>query len=163
MRKTRKTTRTAALLGLLASAALVALTSVATTTAATQAAPANVDPPTITGTATVGEVLTAHNGTWDNSPTDFRYRWLRCNSSGSGCLLLAADGQTYRLGQVDVGHTMRVRVTAINADGATNARSQPSDIVASNAARGCSSMYLKIAGSEATSKTKLFDCGLITG
>jgi len=50
MRKTRKTARIAALLGLLASAALVALTSVATTTAATQAAPANVDPPTITGT-----------------------------------------------------------------------------------------------------------------
>src|SRR5438093_9193006 len=123
MTKAHKTASAAAAIGLLASAALVSLIITAATSAAPQAAPANVDPPTITGTATVGEVLTAHNGTWDNSPTDFRYRWLRCNSSGSGCLLLAADGQTYRLGQVDVGHTMRVRVTAINADGATNARS----------------------------------------
>ncbi len=163
MRKTRKTTRTAALLGLLASAALVALTSVATTTAATQAAPANVDPPTITGTATVGEVLTAHNGTWDNSPTDFRYRWLRCNSSGSGCLLLAADGQTYRLGQVDVGHTMRVRVTAINADGATNARSQPSDIVASNAAPLTNTARPTITGTPRVGEELMASQGTWTG
>jgi hypothetical protein len=134
MTKAQKTASVAASIGLLASAALVALIITASTTAAPQAAPANVDPPTITGTVRVGEALTAHNGTWDNAPTEFRYRWLRCNASGFGCLLLASDGQTYRLGQADVGHTMRVRVTAINADGSTNARSEPSDVVASNAA-----------------------------
>jgi hypothetical protein len=134
MTKTHKTASAAASVGLLASAALVVLIVVAAATAATQAAPVNVDPPTITGTARVGEVLTAHNGTWDNSPTSFGYRWLRCNQSGFECLLLAADGQTYRLAQVDVGHTMRVRVTAENVDGSTRARSEPTDIVASNAA-----------------------------
>lgn len=134
MSKAHKTASVAASVGLLASAALVALIIAAATTAATQAVPANIDPPTITGTARVGEMLTAHNGTWDNDPTDFRYRWLRCNASGFSCLLLASDGQTLRLGQADVGHTMRVRVTAINTDGSTNARSEPSDIVASNAA-----------------------------
>jgi len=94
----------------------------------------NIDPPTITGTARQGEVLTAQNGTWENSPTEFRYRWLRCNPLGNSCVLLAADGKTYRVGQVDVGHTMRVRVTAINADGSTNARSEQTEVVVSNAA-----------------------------
>jgi hypothetical protein len=79
-------------------------------------------------------VLTAQNGTWENSPTEFRYRWLRCNPGGNGCALLAADGRTYRLGQADVGRTIRVRVTAVNADGATNARSEPTEVVGSNAA-----------------------------
>jgi hypothetical protein len=49
-------------------------------------------------------------------------------------VLLASDGQTYRLGQADVGRTMRVRVTAVNADGATPARSEQTDVIASNAA-----------------------------
>jgi hypothetical protein len=118
----------------LASAALGALVIAAATKAAPQLAPVNIDPPTITGTARVGEVLTAHNGTWENTPTDFRYRWLRCNASGFSCVLLTADGQTFRLHDVDAGHTLRVRVTAMNADGATSARSEPSDVVQPNAA-----------------------------
>ena len=113
---------------------LVGLVLAAAAMASPTAAPVNVDAPTITGTARQGEALTAQNGTWDNSPADFRYRWLRCNQLGNSCVLLAADGKTYRVGQADVGHTMRVRVTAVNADGSTNARSEQTDIVASNAA-----------------------------
>jgi len=134
MTKTRKTGSAAAVPGFLTASALVFLVLVAGATAAPEAAPVNIDPPTITGTPRVGEALTAQNGTWGNSPTEFRYRWLRCNPGGNGCVLLAADGKTYRVGQEDVGHTMRVRVTAVNADGATNARSEPTDVVASNAA-----------------------------
>ena len=114
--------------------ALVCAALLSTAGAATSTAPANVAPPTVTGTASVGDVLTAHNGTWDNSPTTYRYRWLRCNQAGNSCLLLSADGQTYRLGQSDLGHTMRVRVTASNADGSSPARSEPSDVVVSSAA-----------------------------
>jgi hypothetical protein len=120
--------------GVLLSAAIWLLIAVAAAQGSPAAAPANIDQPTITGTARVGEVLTAHNGTWDNSPTSYRYRWLRCNQNGNSCVLLAADGDTYRVGPVDVGHRMRVRVTAVNADGATPARSLPSDIVTPNAA-----------------------------
>jgi hypothetical protein len=120
--------------GLLLTAALWLLVGVAAAYGSPSAAPVNVEPPTITGTARVGEVLTAHNGTWDNAPTTFRYRWLRCNQLGNSCVLLAADGQTYRLAQVDVGNTMRVRVIAVNADGSTAARSEQTDVVASNAA-----------------------------
>jgi hypothetical protein len=71
---------------------------------------------------------------WENSPIEYRYRWLRCNAGGNNCLLLSADGQTFRLHDIDVGHTLRLRVTAINADGETNARSEPSDVVAPNTA-----------------------------
>jgi len=126
--------RTAALTGILLSAALWALIVAAAASSAAAVAPVNVNPPTVTGTARVGEVLTAHNGTWDNAPTNYRYRWLRCNQLGNSCVLLRADGPTYRLGQDDVGRTMRVRVTAVNADGSTNARSEQSDVVQSNAA-----------------------------
>jgi hypothetical protein len=130
MTKTLKTAGAAASVGFMASAALVVLIIAAAAVAAPQAPPVNVDPPTVTGTPRVGEVLTARNGTWDNSPTEFRYRWLRCNAAGFQCVLLAADGQTYRVGQVDVGNTLRVRVTAVNADGSTNARSEPTNVVA---------------------------------
>jgi hypothetical protein len=124
----------AAFVGYVLSASLWFLIVVASAAGAPAAAPVNVDPPTISGTNRVGEALTARNGTWDNAPASFSYRWLRCNQSGFGCILLAADGQTYRLGQADVGRTMRVRVTATNADGSTNARSEPTDVIASNAA-----------------------------
>jgi hypothetical protein len=103
--------------------------------ALTQAAPVNTVRPTITGLAQVGERLTAQNGTWENSPTSFEYQWQRCDSDGTGCVAVAgADLKRYALVQADVGHRMRVRVTAVNADGEASARSAPSEIVASNAA-----------------------------
>jgi hypothetical protein len=123
-----------AAMGLLVNSALLSLLVAAAASGATQAAPVNVDPPRITGTPRQGEVLTAQNGTWQNNPTEFRYRWLRCNASGASCEVLTADGRTYRVAQADVGQTLRVRVTAVNADGATNALSAQTDIVASNAA-----------------------------
>ena len=115
-------------------AALVSLVLAAAVTASPQVAPVNVEPPTITGTPRVGEALTAQNGTWQNSPTTFQYRWLRCNGGGNNCELLAADGRTYRVAQEDVGSTLRVRVTAVNADGSTNARSEQTEVVGSTAA-----------------------------
>jgi hypothetical protein len=134
MSKTHKAAGAASALGLLASAALGALVIAAATKAAPQLAPVNSDAPTVTGTARVAELLTAGNGTWDNSPTDFRYRWLRCNANGFSCILLGANGQTFRLHNIDVGQTLRVRVTASNADGSMNGRSDPSDVVVGNAA-----------------------------
>jgi len=119
---------------LLVTSAVVYMASVGAGSAATQIAPVNIDPPTVTGTPRVAEALTAQNGTWENSPTEFRYRWLRCNPGGNSCVLLAADGKTYRVGETDVGHTLRVRVTAVNADGATNARSEQTDVVMANTA-----------------------------
>ena len=119
--------------GLTLKLCLAGLVVATAATAAPAAVPVNIDPPTVTGTARVGEVLTAHNGTWDNAPTTFAYRWLRCNQLGNSCVQLAADGETYRLGRPDVGNTLRVRVRASNADGSATARSEQSDVVVANA------------------------------
>jgi hypothetical protein len=99
------------------------------------APPANTSAPTVTGTARVGETLTAQNGTWTNSPTAFQYQWQRCNAAGVSCANVpGAVDRTYLLGTSDAGRTMRVRVTAVNADGATNARSAPTAVVARSTA-----------------------------
>lgn len=112
-------------------AALAALTFTATATAAP---PANSQAPTITGTPKVGEVLTAQNGTWTNNPTAFQYQWQRCNASGAGCVNIGtATQRTYTVASPDAGRTLRVRVTAVNAEGATNARSAQTAVVPPNA------------------------------
>ena len=103
-------------------AALVAATVAA---AATAAAPVNTTPPTISGTAQVGQALTAGNGTWTNSPTSFAYQWLRCKGGGNSCESVANGAQkTYTLVGADSGRTMRVRVTATNVDGSASAQSE---------------------------------------
>jgi hypothetical protein len=102
---------------------------------AVAAPPTNTSPPTITGTPRVGETLTAQNGTWTNSPTAFQYQWQRCNAAGASCANVAgAIQRTYLLTTADAGRTMRVRVTGINADGATNARSAQTAVVTPSAA-----------------------------
>ena len=104
-----------------------------TASAATQAAPTNTAPPTVTGTASVGQTLTAENGTWTNSPTAYQYQWLRCGATGESCVgVPGATQKTYLVVAADRGHTLRVRVTAVNADGAANARSAQTAVVGPN-------------------------------
>jgi hypothetical protein len=103
--------------------------------AASAAAPENVTPPTISGTPAEGQTLTASNGTWSNTPTSFTYQWLRCNTSGGSCVSISgATQKTYTLQSADGGRTIRVRVTAQNADGSASATSNQTDIVSSPAA-----------------------------
>ena len=91
----------------------------------------NTSPPTISGTERAGETLTAASGSWNNSPTSFSYKWLRCNSSGSGCdSISGATNQTYQLQKKDTGRRMRVSVTAKNGDGSANAQSAPTGVIA---------------------------------
>jgi len=98
---------------------------------ASAAAPVNTAPPTISGTTTVGQTLTASNGTWSNSPTSFAYQWLRCNGGGNNCAAVAnGTQQTYTLVGADAGHTLRVKVTATNADGSASAQSAQTAVVA---------------------------------
>jgi len=98
--------------------------------AASAAPPANTARPTVTGTAAEGQTLTGTDGTWTNSPTAYQYQWQRCRADGAGCgAIFGATRQTYVARRADVGRTLRVRVRAVNADGATDARSDPTAVV----------------------------------
>jgi hypothetical protein len=101
-------------------------------TAAAAATPQNTSPPTISGTPKVGSTQTASDGSWSNTPTSFAYQWQRCASDGNGCGdITAGTTKTYTPTSGDVGHTLRVVVTATNADGKASATSGPSDVIGS--------------------------------
>lgn len=95
-------------------------------------APVNTSLPTISGTTTQGQTLTASNGSWSNSPTSYTRQWRRCNSSGAGCSNISgADSSSYTLGAADAGSTIRVVVTATNSHGSASATSsQTAPVVA---------------------------------
>jgi hypothetical protein len=88
------------------------------------AAPTNTVVPAISGTTTEGHTLSATSGTWSGSPTSYKYQWQDCNASGEACSNVSgASASTFKLAAGDVGHIVRVLVTASNAGGATQATS----------------------------------------
>src|SRR5262245_19229177 len=94
------------------------------------AAPENNAVPQISGSAKEDATLTASNGTWANTPSSFTYQWRRCASDGSACGdITSATKQTYSPASADVGKTLRVAVTAANADGKATATSDATDVV----------------------------------
>jgi hypothetical protein len=98
--------------------------------ASTAAAPTNKSVPTISGVPEGGQTLTAVHGTWTGSPTSFSYAWSRCDTNGAACAGIGgATGKIYTVTDTDVGHTLRVNVTARNASGVGHATSAPTAIV----------------------------------
>jgi glucose/arabinose dehydrogenase/PKD repeat protein len=82
------------------------------------AVPVNAALPTVSGFVGQGQTLTATNGSWNGSPTSFRYQWQRCDTGGNACQAIAgATSQSYVLAQPDAGQTVRVLVTATNGAG----------------------------------------------
>jgi hypothetical protein len=116
--------------GLAAAALLVISIGAGTGTAAVAAAPTNTALPKITGTPRVGRTLTTDDGKWANAPTSFAYMWLRCKRDGNACSTIpSAAAKTYVLVAADEKQTIRVRVTATNADGSTPAESKQTGAV----------------------------------
>lgn len=74
--------------------------------------------PTITGSASIGNALTAHDGSWTNAST-FAHQWLRCAPTARfDCVSIAgATGTTYGVRSADVGRQLRVVVRANSATG----------------------------------------------
>lgn len=83
-------------------------------------APVNTVAPAITGTTTVGSVLTASTGTWTSAAgaLSYAYQWRR-----NGVDIGGATASTYTLVGADETTTITVRVTATNVDGSTAATS----------------------------------------
>ena len=103
-----------------------------TAASAVAAPPENTVAPTISGTAREGSSLTASRGTWTNSPTSYTFAWQRCTSDGVTCVPISgASASTYALQPADVGRTVRVAVTAVNADGRDTVTSEPTAVVGS--------------------------------
>jgi hypothetical protein len=102
-----------------------AFSNLTTTVLAKASAPVNSSLPVISGTASVGQQLTASTGVWSGVATNgFSYQWTRCNSNGSACANISgATGQSYGVGQADLGLALRVTVTATNPTGSTTATS----------------------------------------
>lgn len=81
-----------------------------------------------------GRLLTATEGAWAGSePMELAYRWQRCAPAGTGCTPIEGAGEsTYRLVTADVGHTVRVVVTAVNGAGSATQASVVTGVVGTN-------------------------------
>lgn len=66
--------------------------------------------PVITGTAKVGQTLTAKAGTWSPAPVALSYQWKR-----AGTAIAGATGATYVVRSTDVKSTLTVTVTGKKA------------------------------------------------
>src|SRR3954470_524734 len=117
--------------------ALVLATGIATGaasggTAPGKLSPANLNAPAISGTAQVGQTLTASAGTWSGKSIQYSYSWLACDSSGAACTSLSGEtGPTLSLTSVQLGRTIRAVVIATNRNGSAAATSAPTAPVAS--------------------------------
>lgn len=85
--------------------------AVADAVAGTQ--PSNSVVPAITGTPTVGQVLTASTGTWAGTPTPtYQYAWYADNVAIAG-----ASASTYTLKAAQAGKIITVKVKGSNTAG----------------------------------------------
>lgn len=115
-----------------------AATSAATATVTEPVAPnppVNVTPPALTGVPVQGAVLTCTTGVWTNDPTGgtiiYAYQWETSQNDGDTWDDLAgATSGTLDTTSIGVGALVRCRVTAMDANGATQATTAAVAIVA---------------------------------
>jgi hypothetical protein len=107
--------------------------------------------------------LSADRGEWSGSRTSFDYYWTRCDKNGDDCKPIdGATGETYELRQGDVGHTLRVTVTAANVDGSAQSTSAPSARIVA-AAPPANTLLPTIAGAVQVGSTLTADNGSWNG
>jgi hypothetical protein len=79
----------------------------------------------VSGSGTLGQVLTSSTGSWTGSPTSYTYQWTRDGSAISG-----ATASTYTITSDDQGKSLVARVVASNAAGSSAAVASNSVAVA---------------------------------
>jgi len=84
----------------------------------TGAVPTMLAAPSVSGTASAGNTLTADPGAWTYQPSSYAYRWERCTTATSGCTVISgATGAKYKVTAADAAKYLRVGVVATNANG----------------------------------------------
>ena len=97
-------------------------TATSAPTVVVEGVPVNLTAPSVSGSLYQGQTLTADHGTWSQSPTGYAYQWQRCDSAGTpaSCTNISgATSATYPVAAADVGHALRVVVTATNGHGSS--------------------------------------------
>ncbi len=93
--------------------------------------PVDTVAPAVSGSAVEGQTLSAAAGTWTGTPTSYTYDWQDCTGASASCANVSgATSSSYKLAASDVGHTVRVLVTASNAGGFAQASSAVTATVA---------------------------------
>ncbi|HEV3283056.1 MAG TPA: hypothetical protein VG010_02530, partial [Solirubrobacteraceae bacterium] len=87
--------------------------------------------PSVSGVARDGSTLNSSTGRWAGlKPVALASQWMRCNGSGEGCAKIgSATKSAYKATPEDIGRTLRVVVTATNADGSATAASGATGMV----------------------------------
>lgn len=90
------------------------------------AAPGNTGLPVVTGSATVGQVLTATAGDWSGreAPDTFLFQW-----KANGVDIAGATGPELLLSPAEIGSVITFAVTAKNWKGSASATSAPTSAV----------------------------------
>jgi hypothetical protein len=85
--------------------------------------------PELSGTMRPGQTLSIHDGDWDGADS-FAYQWKRCDADGENCVDIDSEiGPDYTIAPADLGHMLRVLVTATNSDGSASKLSKISAVV----------------------------------
>ena len=93
-------------------------------------APTALSSPQLSGEPRAGKTLVASTGSWSRA-SSYDYQWRRCDPSGASCDRVGgATASNYALDADDVGHTLRVVVTASHRGGSASVSSAPSGVVA---------------------------------
>jgi Papain family cysteine protease len=88
-------------------------------------APANTALPRISGTASLGQTLSATSGTWSPAATAYTYQWQRSTDGVTWNSIPGATATTYVVAAGDLGARLRVSITALNSAGSGTASSAP--------------------------------------
>ncbi len=88
------------------------------------------------------QISVSSNGTWSNNPLAYGYQWEDCNASGAECTFIqGATNFNYAPTSTDVGHTLRVVVTATNGGGSLSAITAATGTVKGNTPPSFSSSF----------------------